>query len=156
MATPFKQLEPSMSRLTRVPEESQMKSAPEWRQCERSSKKARITGPLQPGGQCALIKRPNRWTAEEKARWLAELADAIDDAQQLVWQISASGGDRARASALYGQLEAAREEIDRLRRGTARAARLEVDPKWRDLLDFAVCELVGHTPTGMSPPPEKG
>ena len=111
---------------------------------------------LQPGGQCALIKRPIRWTAEEKARWLAELANAIDDAQQLVWRISASGGDRARASALYGQLETAREEVDRLRRGAARAVRLEVDPRWSDLLDLAVCELVGHTPAGMSPPPEKG
>ena len=145
-----------MDTITRIPEESQRNSAPERTLCERSGKKTRITGPLQPGGECALIKRPNRWTAEEKARWLAELVDAIDDAQRLVWRISASGGDRARASALYGQLEAAREEVDRLRRGTARAARLEIDPKWSDLLNLAVCELVGQTPTGMSPPPEKG
>ena len=103
-----------------------------------------------------MTRRPNRWSAEERVRWLAELADAIDDAQQLVWRISASGGDRDRASTLYGQLEAAREEVDRLQRGSARAARLDVDPKWSDLLDLAVCELVGQTPTGMSPPPEKG
>ena len=145
-----------MDIITRIPEESQTNSAPERTESERSGNIPSIRSRRQPGGQCALIKRPNRWTAEEKARWLAELADAIDDAQQIVWRISASGGNRARASTLYGQLEAAREEVERLRRGAARAVRLEGDAKWSDLLDLAVCELVGQTPTGMSPPPEKG
>ena len=145
-----------MDIITRIPEESQTNSAPERTESERSGNIPSIRRRRQPGGECALIKRPNRWTAEEKACWLAELADAIDDAQQLVWRISASGGNRARASTLYGQLEAAREEVERLRRGAARAVRLEGDAKWSDLLDLAVCELVVQTPTGMSPPPEKG
>ena len=145
-----------MDTITRIPEESQTNSAPERTQCERSGNEAGITGSAAAGGECALIRRRNKWTAEERAHWLAELADAINDAQQLVWRISVAGGDQARANALYGQLEATREEVDRLRLGTARAARLEIDPKWSDLLELAVCELAGHTPIGISPPPEKG
>ena len=86
-------------------------------------------------------------------RWLAELALAIDDAQRLVWQISAAGGNQARASALYGQLETAREEVECLQRGLVRKARLQLGPDWSELLEL---ELDRHTPLGMSPPPEKG
>lgn len=67
-------------------------------------------------------------------RWLGELARAIDEAQQLVWRLAVMRGDNPRASAIYGQLEAARDEIERLQRTANRQARLEVQPEWTELM----------------------
>ncbi len=63
----------------------------------------------------------SQWAGEsrsaERARWLAELADAIDQAQRLLWALAGSDQASAETRALYGQLEAVRGEIDSLRRG---------------------------------------
>ena len=102
-----------------------------------------------------MARVKNQWSAADKARWLGELARAIDEAQQLVWQLAAQRGDSPRASAIYGQLEAAREEVERLQRNSDRSARLNLHPEWSELLGLAGREP-GQTPAGISPPPEKG
>jgi hypothetical protein len=71
------------------------------------------------------VRRTNKqWTFDEKSKWLAELARAIDEAQQLLWHVAAACGDDFRRSDLYGRLEAAGDEVQRLRRATDRQARL--------------------------------
>ena len=67
-------------------------------------------------------------------RWLGELARAIDEAQQLVWRLAVLRGDNPRTSAIYGQLEAARDEVERLQRTADRQARLEVHQDWTELM----------------------
>ena len=67
-------------------------------------------------------------------RWLGELARAIDEAQQLVWRLAVMRGDNPRTSAIYGQLEAARDEVERLQRTAKRQARLEVHQDWTELI----------------------
>ena len=67
-------------------------------------------------------------------RWLAELARAIDEAQQIVWHLAAQRGDNPRSSAIYGQLEAARDEVERLQRGADRQAKLELHQDWSNLI----------------------
>jgi hypothetical protein len=67
-------------------------------------------------------------------RWLAELARAIDEAQQIVWGLAVQRGDNPRTRALYGQLEAARDEVERLQRGAGRQANLELRRNWSELL----------------------
>ena len=67
-------------------------------------------------------------------RWLAELARAIDEAQQIVWRLAVLRGDNPRTSQLYGRLETARDEVERLRRGANRQAKLELHRDWSELM----------------------
>ena len=81
------------------------------------------------------MRRPNiQWTSDDRARWLAELARAIDEAQQLVWRLAALRGDNVRSSEIYGQLEAAREEVERLQRSGSRRMRFGLKHDWGELL----------------------
>ncbi len=72
----------------------------------------------------------------ERARWLAELAKAIDEAQKLAWRLGVKEGDSTEAKELYERLEAARIEVDALRRGGFHAARSQKFPEWLDLLPW--------------------
>ncbi len=56
--------------------------------------------------------------AAERARWLAELAKAIDDAQQLAWRVGVTEAQSSEALELYVQLESARLEVEALRGAT--------------------------------------
>jgi len=79
------------------------------------------------------VKRmPIMISATERARWLAELAAAMDEAQVLLWRIGVAEGDNADARDLYGRLEAARAEIECLR-GVREVARARFDPNWTKL-----------------------
>jgi hypothetical protein len=60
---------------------------------------------------------PIEVSSAERARWLAELAKAIDEAQKVAWRLGVQEGDDAEAKDLYERLEAARVEVDALRRG---------------------------------------
>lgn len=70
--------------------------------------------------------------ALERARWLAELAQAIAQAQKLVWSLGVIDGDDEEACELYARLEAVRSEVDSLRFGGW--VRTEVDAKWLESL----------------------
>ena len=81
------------------------------------------------------LRRPKiQWTAEDKARWLGELARAIDEAQQIVWRLSVLRGDNPHASEIYGRLEAARDEVERLQRSASRQAKQELERHWTDII----------------------
>ena len=67
-------------------------------------------------------------------RWLGELARAIDEAQQLVWRLAVLRGDNPRASEIYGRLEAARDEVERLQRSANRQAKLVLHQDWSNLI----------------------
>lgn len=62
--------------------------------------------------------------AAERARWLFELAQAIDEAQWAAWQMGAADGRNPEALELYRRLEAARREVEHLR-GRILVSRLE-------------------------------
>ena len=64
--------------------------------------------------------------AAARARWMAELAAAIDGAQRVAWELGSSRTSQA-ARDLYQQLEAARQELEALRGVTSRI-REELDP----------------------------
>jgi len=76
------------------------------------------------------VKRvPILISATERARWLAELCAAVDDAQALLWRIGVVEGDNADAKELYGRLETTRAEIECLR-GVQDLAPEAIDPNW--------------------------
>jgi len=57
----------------------------------------------------------NGSAAAPRAQWLAELADAIESAQRLAWQLGTGERRSAEARELYEQLEAARIEVETMR-----------------------------------------
>jgi hypothetical protein len=50
-----------------------------------------------------------------RAEWFAQLAEAIEGAQRLAWQLGTRDGTSDEARELYGKLEAVRLELDSLR-----------------------------------------
>lgn len=70
-----------------------------------------------------------------RAEWFAQLADAIEGAQRLAWQLGTSDGTSMDARDLYGRLEAARLELDSLR-GLASVRESRVEPNWLQNLGF--------------------
>jgi hypothetical protein len=80
------------------------------------------------------VKRASiKTSSTERARWLSELADALDEAQKVAWRLGVSEGDSAEAKELYGRIEAAQAEVDRLRLSGSRRIREESDPDWTDI-----------------------
>lgn len=74
--------------------------------------------------------------AVKRARWLAELAFAVDRAQRLARKLSVSEQDGAEAVELNRRLEQVRLEIDELRRGSRPQLRREIDPRWMGLVPW--------------------
>jgi hypothetical protein len=71
-----------------------------------------------------------------RAEWFAQLADAIEGAQRLAWQLGTNDGTSMEARDLYGRLEAARLELDSLR-GLAKVQDSQVEPNWLKSLGFS-------------------
>ena len=81
------------------------------------------------------VNRPgDRSGAAERARWLAELAEAVDQAQRLAWSLGVLEAGLAEVEGVHRRLEAARIEIEALRRGTWPARQADIDPLWISLL----------------------
>lgn len=73
--------------------------------------------------------------AAMRAEWFAQLAEAIESAQRLAWQLGTNEGTSTEARDLYGRLEAARLELDSLR-GLASVREAHVEPYWLQGLGF--------------------
>jgi hypothetical protein len=70
-----------------------------------------------------------------RAEWFAQLAEAIEGAQRLAWQLGTREGCSTEARDLYGRLEAARVELDSLR-GLHRVGAATIDPDWLQKLGW--------------------
>lgn len=69
-------------------------------------------------------------SAAERARWLAELEAALDEAMILVERISANVRDRAERTELLELIEAARRKTRALRLRRRPPIETEPHPKW--------------------------
>ncbi|HVL78904.1 MAG TPA: hypothetical protein VM346_06405 [Sphingomicrobium sp.] len=74
--------------------------------------------------------------ATERARWLADLAAAIEQAQKLAWRLGVTEGNDPDALELYARLELARDEVDALRRGRWAREQGALDPIWMKFLPW--------------------
>jgi len=70
-------------------------------------------------------------SAADRARWLAELARVLDEAQEMMKHLVVTDARRAEALDLLARLEAARAEVQALRRGRVSELSEEFDPEWR-------------------------
>ena len=75
------------------------------------------------------------YSMNEEARWLTKLAEAVTQAQKVVWRIGVAEGDSAEAKDLYCRLEVVRGEIEALRAGPSPAPTQETRSNWTHLLD---------------------
>ena len=66
----------------------------------------------------------------ERARWLAELASALEEASILLGGASVEPSDLAEARDLFVSIEAARMETQALQRSRALTPRQEITPEW--------------------------
>ena len=83
------------------------------------------------------MKRPSERTAAvERGQWLADLAQAVDQAQRLARTLIVLKGNCAESEALYGRLERVRIEVEDLRRGVWRAHPMKIDPLWISLFSL--------------------
>ena len=78
---------------------------------------------------------PKPSSASERAHWLAELAQALEQAQRLAWRLDAEAGPEAME--LYSRLEAARMEVRSLQLGRLKVAPDDHDPKWASFLPWS-------------------
>jgi hypothetical protein len=67
--------------------------------------------------------------AVERARWLAELSDALDDAQRLFRRFDVGDLPRAELIELYMRIEGARLEVQSLRLSRSLRSRGPIDPE---------------------------
>ena len=81
-----------------------------------------------------MHRAPDQVVALERTRWLAELAQAIAQAQRLAWRLGVAEGDSEEARDLYARLEAVRSEVDSLRFGRWVDVGQEIDPAWLERL----------------------
>jgi hypothetical protein len=71
---------------------------------------------------------PSDDSAAQRARWLGELADALDEARRLVKELGAAEG-KVDAVELYARIEAVRIEVQAIRIRRAAGAP-EFSPEW--------------------------
>ena len=80
-------------------------------------------------GGSQVLRVPNENSTAQRARWLGELADALDEARVLIKQLGAADG-RIEAVELYARIEAVRLEVQTMRLRKA-GYRTEVPgPEW--------------------------
>ena len=86
------------------------------------------------GGDLRVNRLSTEISAAERARWLAELADALEQAERLLWSLSDLPTIDPNVRELYGSLDAARAEVQALRSKRALALQRNVQPLW---IEFA-------------------
>jgi acyl-CoA reductase-like NAD-dependent aldehyde dehydrogenase len=69
-------------------------------------------------------------SAAERARWLAELAQVLEHAQELVTRLAVAEGRKSEALDVCARLEATRAEVQSLRRNRTGEAPADSDPEW--------------------------
>jgi hypothetical protein len=76
-----------------------------------------------------VFRIPIEDSAARRARWLGELADALDDARHLVKALGAEEG-RVEVVELYARIEAVRLEVLAIRLRRSCGGARDFDPEW--------------------------
>jgi hypothetical protein len=83
-----------------------------------------------------MFSVPTEMPAAGRARWLAELAEALDEAHRLLFELDLHDHGAAEALDLHVRIEAARLEVQSLRLSRSVAPRIEPDPEWSNLIPW--------------------
>ena len=77
-----------------------------------------------------MIGMPGEDSAAQRARWLGELAEALDEAREVLKQLGEGTG--AEAAALGERIEAAREQVQSLRLRRISGGGQDFGPEWTE------------------------
>ena len=118
-----------MPLITRIVEKSQTISAPDWMECPRHAETqgARSAHRVV---EDALTHPRKEFTAAERARWLAELSQALEEAQKLASDLGLQHMHIPKAAELCARLAAARAQVKGLRLSRAEDAAEHQGSKW--------------------------
>lgn len=73
---------------------------------------------------------PNHTTAAQRARWLAELSEALDQARNVLWGLESAQPLNSEALDLLAQVEVARAQVRSLRLSRNNEAEPFSGPEW--------------------------
>ena len=76
--------------------------------------------------------------AAERERQLAELFEAVHQAQQMARALCNSRPDDDRLKLMFDRLEAVRREVEQIDRGPRSIPSDNIDPKWTGLLPWRI------------------
>lgn len=85
-----------------------------------------------------MFSVPTEVPAADRARWLSELADTLDEAHRLLFELDLDEDSVPSARDLYARIEAARLEVQMLRMGRSIARRRETGPDWSNLIPWPI------------------
>lgn len=78
-----------------------------------------------------MVQVRNDYPAAQRARWLAELAEALDEAGTLLNKVAPSEGNRE-AAELRQRIETVRLEVEAMRVGRSMLVRQDLRPEWTE------------------------
>jgi hypothetical protein len=84
---------------------------------------------------------PTEVPVAERARWLAEVSDALDQAHQLLSKFDVHDDRRPETLDLYVRIEAARLEVQSLRLSRSLRPRADSAPQWTEFAPWQSDEL---------------
>jgi hypothetical protein len=117
-----------MDEITRNLDKSQTISAPE--RSGRNAKLRRWSKRMRDHDRGVCVDRfAIENSAAERARWLAELAEALDEARHVVKELGAAEGEMV-AVELYTRIEAVRFEVQAIRLRRSYGRDREFGPEW--------------------------
>jgi hypothetical protein len=80
-----------------------------------------------------MFSVPTEVPAADRAGWLAEVADALEQAHRLLFELDLENDATSDALDLYVRIEAARLEVQALRLSRSITPRARTDPNWTNL-----------------------
>lgn len=81
-----------------------------------------------------MFSVPTEAPAAGRARWLADLAEALDEAHRILFELRLPEERAAEGLDLYARIEAARLEVQSLRLSRSIASRTEPGPEWSNFI----------------------
>jgi hypothetical protein len=80
-----------------------------------------------------MFSVPTDVPAADRARWLAEVADALEQAHRLLFELHLENDAASDALDLYVRIEGARLQVQALRSSRSITPRARPDPNWTNL-----------------------
>lgn len=84
-----------------------------------------------------MFSVPTEVPAAGRARWLADVAEALDEAHRILFELKLPEERAAEALDLYVRIEGARIEVQSLRLSRSNGSRTEPRPEWTNLIPWA-------------------
>ena len=84
-----------------------------------------------------MTRVPIDVSAAERARWLAELSEALEQTERLIWSLSDRPGASPEFRELYGRVDAARAEVQSLRFKRSAGPRPNIQPFWTEFAPWS-------------------